>query len=61
MKVRNIIEDFDRVLHGKGIMIMTTLITVMDTRKEERIHDELGYIPGLYYLKKERKKVWTGQ
>lgn len=55
MKVTNIIKDFDRVLHGKSITIMTTLATVIDMRKEERIYDELGYILGLRYLKKKKK------
>lgn len=56
MKVTNIIKDFDRVLHGKSITIMTTLATVIDTRKEERTYDELGYILGLRYLKKKEKR-----
>lgn len=28
----------------------------MDTRKEKRIYDELGNIPGLFYLKKKEKR-----
>lgn len=29
----------------------------MDTRKEKRIYDELGNIPGLFYLKKKEKSM----